>query len=229
MWEGLREIEKPPPTIVLEEEEEEIIDMDEDADDAIMNLVLQMEAQHAEEEELDVQASAISAAESHTDKVLRDTASNKAAAPVVNSFLSKLKCTGCKSMLLTEAQFPEHLYHTLMATPQNMSAELPTARIGSVVRQIHEVGLPQIQGVLHEPGVASTFFKLCSRLPAVRQLSLCPLHNGVDKKRLVRDLAVSALHTLTKKITVDYAERHRKTSAPANTPATAKMQRVVHL
>ena len=102
LWEGLRDIDKPAPIIVLEDEADNI---DLGDDNAIMELVLQME----EEEELDVQASAISAGESQPDKVLRTTASIKAAAPVVNTFLSRLKCTACKSILLTEAQFPDHL------------------------------------------------------------------------------------------------------------------------
>ena len=221
LWEGLRDIDKPAPIIVLEDEADNI---DLGDDNAIMELVLQME----EEEELDVQASAISAGESQPDKVLRTTASIKAAAPVVNTFLSRLKCTACKSILLTEAQFPDHLYHTLMATPQNNSTELPTARIGNVLRQIHEVRLPQIKGTLHHCGVVSNFLKMCSRLPAVRQLSLCPLHNGIERRKLVKDLAVDALHTLASKMTVEYAEKNRKTSEPARTPATAKMQRVAH-
>lgn len=190
--------------------------------DDVTDLILQMEEQQEVEEGLQMQVERHSTDESPSDSTLRLSASLKAATPTINTFLAKLKCSDCKEILLTEATFPDHLFHTLVSTAASVNEKLPVSAVGHVLKQIYEVGIPTVKETLHQPGCVSNFVKVCNRLPSVRQLKLCANHE-CQKESLVKELCVASLTDTLRKMSTEYAEKHRTVTQ------SLKMQRVKHL
>lgn len=149
-------------------------------------------------------------------------ASAEVASPLVDKYMKTVEgCEECQDVLLTEAQFPLHILHTMTAGPHNVNQLKPSETVARVVQVVYSLAAKEIPPVCHNKSIITDFIKQIKNLPEVQGFQLCGRHQD-RRQNLLQSIALEALREILLKMNQDLKEKRKLKKQ------LKKLQRVSH-
>lgn len=151
---------------------------------------------------------------------LSNIAGAQIASPIINGYLKKWDCEGCKTILLSEIQFPLHLLQT-MGSGNVLKSLHPSPRFSSVVTSIFKAAEKTMDDCFKN-NILANFMQQMEKIKEIREFQLCDQHQG-NRNLLLKTVGRKAIEEIVVlSLNQNFKEKRRQKKS-------AKLQNVKHL